>query len=425
MIKTLIKKIAPKFVLDWYHLSLSFLGALIYGFPSYHGKLPSVNKKMKVIGVTGTNGKTTVIDFTTRILEEAGFKVASFSSIRLRIEGKEEKNMYKMTMPGRFVMQRFLKRAYKAGCEYVLLEVTSEGIKQHRHKLINFNSAIFTNLTPEHIESHGSLENYLEAKLKLFKLLKKDSISVVNLDDPSSEKFIEHSRGKVYGYTFDKEREDLDLVKGELKEYGSSGINFSVNNKEFHLDLLGTFNANNSLAAISFALSQGVSLDICDKALRKVKAVSGRMNVFKGEGFSVVVDYAHTPDALEKVYSSLSFTNRKICVLGSAGGGRDKWKRKLMGEIAGNNCEKIILTNEDPYDEDPQKIIDEVSEGTQGKEEKIIDRKEAIKKAISLAQEGDVVVVTGKGSEPWMCLEKGKKIPWDDREIVKEFLNKK
>lgn len=425
MIKTLIKKIVPKFIISWYHLSLSFLGAFIYCFPSYHGKLCSVNNRMKIVGVTGTNGKTTVIDFTSRILEEAGFKVASFSSIRSRIGDKEEKNMYAMTMPGRFVIQKFLRKAVKSNCDYILIEVTSEGIKQHRHKFINFYSAIFTNLTPEHIESHGSFENYLKTKLKLFKLLKKDSISVINIDDPFSEEFIKSSSGTIYRYSLNKESQEINSIKGELKDYNSSGINFSVKDKSFHLDLLGTFNIENALAAISFALSQNISLNICDKALRKVKTVLGRMDIIKGNNFSVVVDYAHTPDALEKVYSSLSFGNKKICVFGSDGGGRDKWKRKLMGEIAFKHCDNIILTNENPYDENPQEIIDRIAVGTKGKEEKIIDRKEAIKKALSLANENDIVIITGKGSEPWMCLEKGKRIPWDDKKIVKQILNKK
>lgn len=422
MIKTLIKKVTPKFVISLYHWKLSFLGAFFYCFPSYHRKLGSVNK-MKVIGVTGTNGKSTVVDFTSRILEEAGFKVASFSSVRIKIGDQEKKNMYKMTMPGRFVIQRFLKKALKDNCDYVLLEVTSEGIKQHRHKFINFYSAIFTNLTPEHIESHGSFENYLKAKLKLFKTLKKDSIAVINFDDPSADKFIENSSGKIYGYSLIKKEKDNSIL-GKLDKYDSSGIDFSIKGYSFHLNLLGKFNLNNALASISFALSQGISLETCDKALRKIKAVSGRMDLIKADNFSVVVDYAHTPDALEKVYSSLSFSNRKVCVLGSCGGGRDKWKRKQMGEIADKYCDIIILTNEDPYDEDPQKIIDDVAVGIKGKEMKIIDRKEAIAKALSLADNDDVVIITGKGSEPWMCLEKGKKIPWDDREIVKKYLKK-
>ena len=161
--KQIIKKVIPYFLLDWYYFSWSLLGALIYGFPS---------KKLKVIGVTGTNGKSTVIEMISVILEEAGFKIAALSSIKFKIADKEELNMLKMTMPGRFTLQRFLRQAVDSKCQYAVVEVTSEGIKQHRHRFIDFNLAVFTNLSPEHIEAHGSFEKYREAKEELFKIKK-------------------------------------------------------------------------------------------------------------------------------------------------------------------------------------------------------------------------------------------------------------
>ncbi len=194
--------------------------------------------------------------------------------------------------------------------------------------------------------------------------------------------------------------------------------------------MLGEFNIYNALSAICVALSEGISLETCKSALEKIQGIPGRMEIVIEEPFKVIVDYAHTPDALEKVYetnSKLKSQNAKlICVLGSAGGGRDKWKRPKMGEIAGKYCDEIILTNEDPYDENPLIIIDEVASGIKNQErlEKILDRKDAIKKALSLAKSKDVVVITGKGCEPWMCITGGKKIPWDDREIVREEFKK-
>jgi len=164
-------------------------------------------------------------------------------------------------------------------------------------------------------------------------------------------------------------------------------------------------------------------LETCKRALEKVKAIPGRMEVVVKEPFTVIVDYAHTPQSLKKVYET--FRNSKlICVLGSCGGGRDKWKRPVLGKIAAQYCQKIIVTNEDPYDEDPMNIINQVAEGAKGKAEKTLDRKEAIKEALKTAKQGDVVIITGKGSEPWMCIKNGKKIPWSDREIVLDFLRK-
>jgi len=398
--KEIIKKFIPTFLLSWYHFLLAFLGAVLYGFPS---------KKMVVIGVTGTNGKTTVVNLTTKVLEEAGYKVASLSGIKFQVREKEWPNTLKNTMLGRLRIQKFLRQAVNAGCQYLVLEVTSEGIKQHRHRFINFDAAVFTNLTPEQIESHGGLENYRAAKGKLFQATK--NIHIINIDDRNSEYFLQFPAKKKYTYGLDK---------GD------------INNKEFRLNLqlIGNFNIYNALAAICVGLSQGISLDICKRAVEKVEGIPGRMELVISEPFKVFVDYAFTPNALEKVYQTLVPYNdrsdilrnkrKMICVLGACGGGRDKWKRPVLGEIARKHCDEVIITNEDPYDENPMEIIEQVAKGTNNKAKKILNRREAIKEALKLAKEGDVVVITGKGCEPWICEAKGKKIPWDDRKIVKE-----
>lgn len=389
--KELIKKFIPSFLLDWYHFTLAFLGALLYRFPS---------NKIKVIGVTGTNGKTTVVNLTTRILEKAGYKVACLSSIRFKVGKEERENFLKMTMPGRFKLQRFLKEAVNKGCQYVVLEVTSEGIKQHRHRFIRFEAAVFTNLTPEHIESHGGLENYRAAKGKLFEAAKR--IHVINIDDENADFFMQFPAEKKYTY---------GLKQGDIKN----------SDLQLKLQLIGDFNIYNALAAISVALSQGIRIEIAKPVVEAAEGVPGRMEEVVPEPFSVFVDYAFTPNALEQVYKALKpNAGRLIAVLGACGGGRDKWKRPVLGEIASRYAEKIIITNEDPYDEDPMEIIDQVTEGTKGKAEKILDRREAIRKALSLAETGDVVVITGKGCEPWIAEAKGKKIPWDDRKVVRE-----
>jgi len=389
-IKNLIKKVLGKNLLSVYHFCWAFFGALFFGFPGY-------SKKMKIIGVTGTSGKSTTCDLITRILDRSGNKVASLSTIRFKIGDKEWENKYKMTMPGRFVIQKFLRQAKNAKCNFVVLEVTSEGIRQFRHKFINFDTAVFTNLSKEHIESHGSFENYRNEKLKLFKATK--NIHVINADDKNAEYF--------------------------LKISAKQKITFSLREaKELNLDfsLPGDFNLYNAMAAISVAKIYGVSLEVCKKALEKATGIAGRMEIIQKDPFEVIVDYAHTPEQLESVYRSFE-QKPLVCVLGSCGGGRDKWKRPVLGEIATKYCRDIFVTNEDPYDEDPLEIINQVAVGVK-KAEKILDRKEAIKKAINLAKPGDTVVITGKGSEPWMCVANGKKIPWDDRQIARDALQK-
>lgn len=417
-IKSLIKKLTPSFLLRLYHYGLAFLGAVVYGFPG---------KKMIVIGVTGTSGKSTTVDFITRILEESGKKVASMSSVRFKIGDKESKNTLKMTMPGRMKIQKFLKQALQQKCTHVVLEVTSEGIRQFRHKFIRFDTAVFTNLTPEHIESHGGFEKYRKEKLKLFKATKNNH--VVNVDDENATFFLEISSQKKIGFFIDGNwqlPENLvhySFLSADDVVTNTQGLTFKVEDVEFALPMLGRFNVYNALAAISVAHHYGVGLETCKKALEKVKGIPGRMEVVIDKPFTVIVDYAHTPEQLEKVCQTFSEKDSKlICVLGSCGGGRDKWKRPVLGKIAGQYCSEVIVTNEDPYDEDPMAIINEVAEGAGPQVKKIVDRGEAIKSALLLAQPGDSVIITGKGSEMWMCLENGKKIPWDDREVVRKTL---
>ncbi len=404
----MIKKFIPQKIVSLYHFILSFLGALIYRFPS---------KKIKVIGVTGTSGKTTTVDLITKVFEGAGYNTASMSSIKFKIKNKEKENDLKMTMPGRAKIQKFLRKAVKEKCQYAILEVTSEGIKQHRHRFINFNVSVFTNLSPEHIESHGGFEKYKECKGKLFKKTKETHI--LNLDDKNTKYFLNFHSNKKILFSIEEESD----IKAEKIETSSSGISFTVKNTNFKLNLLGQFNVYNALSAIAVGFSQGISLQDIKKSIEKAKGVPGRMEIVIKDPFTVIVDYAITPVALEKVYQTIS-SNSLICVLGSCGGGRDKWKRPVFGKIASKYCKKIILTNEDPYDEDPMEIINQVAEGAKNNAEKILDRKKAIKRSLQLANKGDTVVVTGKGCEPWMCVSGGKKIPWDDRKIIKEEFNR-
>jgi UDP-N-acetylmuramoyl-L-alanyl-D-glutamate--2,6-diaminopimelate ligase len=451
--KEIIKKFIPSFLINWYHFLLAFLGAVLYRFPS---------KELKVIGVTGTKGKSTVVELASKILEEAGYKVASVSSIRFKIADKEWQNQLKMTMPGRFKLQKFLREAKNSGCQYAIIEVTSEGILQHRHRFVDFEVAVFTNLAPEHIERHGSFEKYRQAKGKLFQSCQK--VHILNLDDKNIGYFLKFPSVKKIFFTlyslpnFPKVHFSLLLRSSKEKSYrvirgekidcrssqsSQSSLCFKIRDTVFNINLFGEFNIYNALAAIGIGISQGVSLGTSKKALEKIKGIPGRMEIVIEKPFKVIVDYAHTPDSLEKVYQTIrnpkskilnskqiqnsNFQNPKlICVLGAAGGGRDKWKRPKLGKIAAKYCNEIIITNEDPYDENPLKIIEEVAAGARGQDKvrKILDRREAIKKALALARSGDVVIITGKGSESWMCLAGGKRIPWDDRQIVREEFEK-
>ncbi len=447
-IKISIKKLLPSFLIDFYHYFFALISAIVFLFPSrqWRGSPFWAARRLIVIGITGTSGKSTTVDFITRILEEAGNKVVSNSSIRFKAGKKEWPNNIKMGMPGRFFMQKLLRQGVKEKCKYAVLEVTSEGIKQYRHKFIHFNTAVFTNLTPEHIESHGGFENYRNEKLKLFKATK--NMHIINADDENSDYFTKIPSSKKYFFGI----KDTLIIDGRrLLEYdvkakniinNSDGIKFEVRGTKFHLNLLGEFNVYNALAAISVALSEGISLQIAKKALEKVKSIPGRMEVVIKSPFTVIVDYAHTPEQLESVYKTLSqnpksqipnpkqvqnpnIQNSKlICVLGSCGGGRDKWKRPVLGQIAKKYCKEIIITNEDPYDENPAEIIDQVAQGAGPDAKKILDRREAIKNALKLAKLNDVVIITGKGSELWMCVADGKKIPWNDKEIIKKELQK-
>lgn len=391
------RKIIPhpvfEFFQPWYHGILALSGGIIFGFPS---------RKLKVIGVTGSKGKSTIVYLITKFLEEGGHKVAAIGSLGYKIGDKEWPNNLKMTMPGRWKIQKFLAQAVRAGCQFAVLEVTSEGIKQKRHLGVKFDAAVFTNLEKEHIESHGSFEKYYKAKQELFKKTK--NIHILNAGSPYFNLFSKFPAEKKIFYSF-------------------------KNDFRFKTNLQGDFNESNILAAAETVKNYGISEETIQKALDKIKNIPGRLEfVEAGQDFKVVVDYAHTPESLKAVYETLKeglkFKDSKlICILGAAGGGRDKWKRPVFGQIAEKYCDEIILTDEDPYDEDPEKIIDDVYEGIKNlksKVSKIIDRRQAIKKALTLAQKNDIVVVTGKGSENSIAVAGGQKIPWTDKSVVIE-----
>ncbi|MDD4930770.1 MAG: Mur ligase family protein [Candidatus Colwellbacteria bacterium] len=384
---------------DIFRRSIAKWSALFYGNPS---------RKMTVIGVTGTKGKTTTVELIGSILEAAGKKTVILSSVHYRIAGEDRLNPTPNTMYGRGRIQKILREALDMGCEYAVIEVSSQGVVRHIHEAIEWDGALLINIHPEHIESHGSFENYREAKLDFFRYVaaspKPRRMFFINRDDNNRDMFAE--------------------AAGDNEKYFFGG----------------TFIKANYAAAFEVGRALGISEEIIQKALNDFPGLAGRMEMVQEEPFKVVVDYAHTPDSLEEVYKFLGLglkikvvgneerRGRLICVLGSAGGGRDRWKRPKMGEAAGKYCDEIIVTNEDPYDEDPISIMDEVAKGAEsmGKEVyRILDREEAIDKAIALALPGDAVVMTGKGSEKCIHLSGGRKLAWSDKEVAEKSIKDK
>lgn len=413
IIKTL-KKILPNSLvarlLPFYHFLLAVAGAVIYRFPA---------NSVKVVAVTGTKGKSSTVEITNAILEEAGFKTAVLSTIRFKIGDDSRPNLLKMTTPGRFFVQKFIREAVNAKCDYVVLEMSSEAAKQYRHKFISYDALIFTNLSPEHIESHGSYENYVNAKLSIGKELEKskktDRVLVVNADEKESERFLKLNIPTKLKYSLSEG--SYTTEKGK--------ISFTFENQNLSTPLEGKFNIYNCLAAATFAKNQGIDLDVIKKALEKIKIIRGRVeHVDCGQNFDVIVDYAHTADSLEKLY--LAFPNqKKIAILGNTGGGRDTWKRPVMAEVADKYCDHVILTNEDPYDEDPKEIINQMIPGfKKHKPEIIMDRREAIAVALGKATPSSVVLITGKGTDPFIMGPNGSKISWDDATVAREELSK-
>jgi UDP-N-acetylmuramoyl-L-alanyl-D-glutamate--2,6-diaminopimelate ligase len=343
-----------------------------------------------------------------------------------------------------------------AGCAFAVVETSSQGIAQHRHVGIEYDVAVFTNLTPEHIEAHGGFENYKRAKGRLFEAVgggmkglgakfevrrkefdgkPVEKALVVNLDDAHAGYFLSFSADKKYGYGIDSVSSEpavIPVVATDLS-VSSNGSTFEISGvSRFSLSPIGKFNVYNALAAAAACRAVGLSWDAIRDAAARLRPVQGRLeSVDEGQPFSVIVDYAYEPAALAAAYEALSLVahGRIIHVLGSAGGGRDTARREVLGRMAAERDDVVIVTNEDPYDDDPAAIIESVAEGARGLKTEgenlflIPDRAEAIRRAMSLAGPGDLVLITGKGNEPVMAVAGGKKIPWDDRAAAREALH--
>lgn len=419
IIKSILKAVVPPEayarLVNTYHLVLAILGAAIFGFPSH---------RMLVIGVTGTKGKSSTTEMISSIFEAAGHKTAVLNSIRIKVADGSHPNTMRMSMPGRFFIQGFLARARSAGCSVGILEMTSEGSRQHRHRGLALNAFVFTNLAPEHIESHGSFEAYAAAKLELGRQLvrshKRPRIVAANADDPASQQFLTLPVEHALPYSL------AAAAPWHADEHGGS---FTFEGTEIRISQPGAFSVQNALAAATVTRALGVHIDAIARGLLLLTTIPGRAErIEAGQSFAVVVDYAHTPDSLTALYEAYG-SARKIVVLGATGGGRDTWKRPVMGGIADHYGETVILTNEDPYDEDPKRIIDALAGGMRRTPLVIMDRRAAIGRAIELADAAhkesggtaDVaVLITGKGTDPTIQGPAGTSVPWSDARVARE-----
>lgn len=414
-----LKSLIPQVFKNWYHLAQAIVANIRYGFPGRAGK------GLKIIGITGTDGKTTTTQFVTRILEEAGYKVAMASTINFKMGEREWVNASKYTTLASFAIQKFLRQALEEKCDYVILETGSHALDQHRVWGVDYLVAVITNVTREHLDYHKTMERYRRAKKRLFDHA---TIAVVNADMERPEEFLDGNYEQRFTYGI---ADHSAQVLAQNISLGLGGSSFEVDGQTFELAVPGAFNIENALAAIAVGLSQHIPLSVISRALSKVNGVPGRMEkVANSKGIEILIDYAVTPYALEKLYMLVSQTkpseqSKIIAVFGSCGD-RDRGKRPIMGEIVSSFADTVILTNEDPYYEDPQRIVDEIRGGIHHKTEGndlfiIMDRRQALQKALETAKPGDVVVVTGKGAEEAMQV-KNERIPWNDKKVIKELL---
>jgi len=399
---------AQKLINYFKHLPLSLLSLLVYRLPS---------RKLKVIGVTGTDGKTTTVHLLYHILQEAGRPVAMISTVCAKIKEEEIDTGFHVTSPNPWLLQKLIKAMVKQKIEYLVLEVTSHGLDQFRDWGINYEIGILTNITHEHLDYHQTYENYLKTKVKL---LKKSKIAVINRDDTSYQavsRLLNQSKKNHFP---------------RIVTYGiKNKSDFMPENFKFKTNLPGEYNQYNCLAAIAASISLGIPPQTVKAAISSFAGVTGRMEeIREGQDFRVIVDFAHTPNALEQVLRTLREQlekGRKLIVVFGAAGRRDRAKRPLMGKVAGQLADFVIITAEDPRTEEVTDICQQIALGCEevgGKYEIISEREKAIERAIvDLAKTGDIVVICGKGHERSMCFGKTE-YPWSDQEAVRKALRR-
>ncbi|MCA9388492.1 UDP-N-acetylmuramoyl-L-alanyl-D-glutamate--2,6-diaminopimelate ligase [Candidatus Berkelbacteria bacterium] len=427
-LKEAIRPLVPDWALAGFHRARASVAAYRYGLPS---------RKLQVFGITGTNGKTSTAFFLHSILEASRRKTGLATTVRFNDGNGMIVNKKKMTTIEPFQLQKLLAKMVKNQAKAAVLEVTSHALAQHRVSRIAFDTVVFTNLSREHIGEgifHHNMEQYRQMKERLF--AKPHRVSVINADDPAAPSFAQYPATRKVFYSVNKT--DVDLFAADVKTQ-KEGMSFKLNwadkSVKVNLKLAGVFNIENALAAAGAALGSNIDLDVIVEGLENLTHVPGRVeSIDEGQNFSVMIDYAHSPDALKRLFEAVKPTVRgRLIHVGGATGNRDKQKRRILGGLAANFADVVVVTNEDPDNEDPEKIIDEVVAGVMSGAKKfkqgetffrLTNRAEAIQKAIKIAQPDDLVLITGKGDESSMIV-KGKLVPYSDRQVVTKALKQR
>lgn len=391
-------------------------------------------RKLRMIGITGTNGKTTTSYLIRAILRNAGFKVGVIGTIQIMIE--DEVFPIHNTTPDIIDLQAILANMQAKGMDYVVMEVSSHALALNRVAGCEFDTAVFTNVTQDHLDFHKTFENYIEAKSKLFASLtlltncKENKTAVINIDDSAAKAMLAKSECRTISYAIHK---NADL-KAENINVLANGAKFSIHsnfaNLDLNLKITGIFNVYNVMGAVGAAFAEGIKADVIKQTLESFESVPGRFElVDEGQTFSIIVDYAHTPDGLENILKTArQIAKQHIITVFGCGGDRDRTKRPIMGRIAAQLSDVVIATSDNPRTEDPEFILSQVEEGVletigDKKHKKITDRKSAIEEAISMASEGDIVIIAGKGHENYQIL-KDKTIHFDDKEVARDVLRR-
>ncbi len=393
---------------------LGQMASNFYGRPSH---------QLTMVGVTGTNGKTTVATLLYRLFTALGNRCGLISTVENRIGTLVEQTTF--TTPDPVIIQRLLARMVEAGCTHAFMEVSSHALDQERVAGIAWDGAIFSNITHDHLDYHGDFANYIRAKKKFFDGLSAQAFALVNADDVHGEVMVQNTVAKVSTYSLTK----VASFKARVIENRMDGLHLEINQVPVHTRLVGKFNAYNLLAIYGAAVLLGEDPGSVMTEISRLTPAEGRFDVVTGrKAVFAVVDYAHTPDALSNVLSTLIQTRPKnarvICIVG-CGGDRDKTKRPEMARIAARMADEVILTSDNPRSEDPEKILDDMWSGLNDEQEakvlRIADRKEAIRAGVRLAKEGDIILVAGKGHEKYQEI-RGQRFPFDDKQVLAEAL---
>ena len=378
------------------------------------------SRKLKLVGVTGTNGKTTIATLLYNMFRKFGHKCGLLSTVCNYIEGEAIPADH--TTPDPIELNRLLAQMVDAGCDYAFMECSSHAIAQKRIGGLKFAGGLFTNLTRDHLDYHKTVENYRDAKKAFFDGLDKDAFAITNADDKNGQYMVQNTKAQVKTYSI---RSMADF-KAKIIECHFEGMYLDINGKEVGVQFIGKFNVSNLLAVYGAAIMLGKKPEDILVILSTLKSVSGRLEpIHSPEGYTAIVDYAHTPDALENVLNTINEVlngKGKVITVCGAGGNRDKGKRPIMAQTAAKLSDKVIITSDNPRFEEPQDIINDMLAGLDNKQMKkvvsIVDRKEAIRTACMMAEKGDVILIAGKGHEDYQEI-KGVKHHFDDREIVR------